>query len=109
MADPSNPCTVIVLGCVLEQVFGVKCEPVHADSINYFYAEKLPSMSINEYFRRLAMYTECSDQVLMLALIYVDRIHMDAFEAERVQHSPLIPHCTAVCRKVLRRLHDEGH
>ena len=74
MAERSNACTVSVLGCVLEQLYGLRRETVEVNRIDSFYCEVVPIMPISCYVARLAQYSECNDTVLILALIYVNRV-----------------------------------
>lgn len=40
----------------------------------YFHAEKPPSISIRQYLQRMAQYMKCSEEIYVLALIYLDRL-----------------------------------
>ena len=38
-----------------------------------FDAENIPAMSLRDYIRRIAQYSQCSTEALVLALVYIDR------------------------------------
>ncbi len=40
-----------------------------------FNAKKVPGISLNDYFVRIARFSRCSFETLILAVIYIDRLH----------------------------------
>lgn len=59
----------LVLGVILKETD--KFEDNHASG---FTAKSVPSISIKDYLKRIATCSHCSDECLILALIYIDRI-----------------------------------
>ncbi len=40
-----------------------------------FNAKKIPAIALNDYFVRIAKFSRCSFETLILAVIYIDRLH----------------------------------
>lgn len=54
------------------------------DSLFYFKRGK-PSISLNDYMKRIKHFTECSNEVLVLSLIYLERVlEKHSFIAEKM-------------------------
>lgn len=62
-----------VLGCVLQQLFGAT-ECPQPEKLTLFHTERLPSITIRDYFDRIAKFSECSKEVLVLSLFNINRI-----------------------------------
>lgn len=67
---------VSVLSCVLEQLFSSKDDKLPEDpsKITMFHTQKPPPISISAYFHRIAKYSDCSGECLILALVHINRI-----------------------------------
>ena len=61
--DKSKSLTLSKLGNVLQ-----------IDKETIFDANKIPSISIADYIKRLKEYTACSDSCYVVALLYIDRV-----------------------------------
>lgn len=62
---------VVALGEVLTHLASLGCRPQRATC---FHAAAVPQLAISIYLERLAEYYHCSDQCLVLSLVYIDRI-----------------------------------
>jgi len=65
-----------VLSCVLCQLFSNPLDQLPSDArfLTRFHTERLPSISIGKYLERIAYYSECSDEALVMAFIHISRI-----------------------------------
>jgi len=74
--EAARDLTVSVLSCVLSQLFSSKTDTISDDpsTITVFHTERAPSISIEDYFQRIAKYSECSAEVLVLGVAHINRI-----------------------------------
>lgn len=56
-------------------------------TISYFHTEEIPKISILNYLKRLAHYTQCSEGCLISTLIYIDRVQANNKSFIVNQHS----------------------
>jgi len=68
---------VSVIGCILHQLFAHRNDqlPEDPEKITVFHTSRAPSISIQNYFERIAQYSECSSEALIMGLININRIH----------------------------------
>ena len=68
---------ISVLSCVLEQLFSNPNDTLPTDprQISMFHTERIPSISIGQYLDRIAYYSECSEEALVMAFIHISRIY----------------------------------
>lgn len=68
---------ISVLSCVLEQLFSNPNDTLPSDpsQISMFHTERIPSISIGHYLDRIAYYSECSEEALVMAFIHISRIY----------------------------------
>jgi len=59
-------------------------------SATMFHAKKLPSISLRDYLKRFAQYSECQDYIFVIVLVFLDRLGdkvadfgLDSFNAHR--------------------------
>lgn len=73
---PSRSSLVSTLACVLELLFNNPSDTLPTDpkQISLFHTERIPNISIGNYLERIAFYSECSDQALIMAFIHISRI-----------------------------------
>lgn len=63
------------LVAALASVLGHMAELGHRSQMTFsFHASRIPALSVHDYLTRLAAFYGCSDQCLVLTLVYVDRI-----------------------------------
>lgn len=60
----------LILGAILKQTDSQYTEPYQSG----FNAKSVPAISVRDYLFRIAKCSQCSDECLILALIYIDRI-----------------------------------
>jgi hypothetical protein len=58
-----------VLGEILKET-----DKIPDQSTTSFHAKSIPAISLKDYLTRIAKCSKCSDEVLILALIYIDKI-----------------------------------
>lgn len=79
---------------ILEDMIAERCNNYASfDDIpapNMFHAKKLPSISIKDYLKRFAQFSECQDYIFVIVLIFLDRLGekvedfgLDSFNALR--------------------------
>ena len=75
-STPKRQALISVLSCVLTQLFSNPEDRLPTDLrlLNRFHTERLPSISIGKYLERIAHYSECSDEALVMAFIHISRI-----------------------------------
>jgi len=61
------------LGCVLQTLVDSNAE-VQNFSVTKFHASRPPSISVQDYLQRINRYSSCSQEVFILALIYIDKL-----------------------------------
>lgn len=68
---------ISVLSCVLEQLFSNPADTLPSDPrcISMFHTSAIPSITIGQYLDRLAYYSECSDESLVMSFIHISRIY----------------------------------
>lgn len=64
---------VQTLGCVLQTLVDSNAE-VNNFTVTKFHASRPPSISVQDYLQRINRYSSCSQEVLILALIYIDNL-----------------------------------
>lgn len=64
---------VQTLGCVLQTLVDSNAE-VQNFSVTKFHASRPPSISVQDYLQRINRYSSCSQEVFILALIYIDKL-----------------------------------
>jgi len=64
---------VQTLGCVLQTLVDSNADVTNFN-ITKFHASRPPSISIQDYLQRINRYSSCSQEVLILALIYIDNL-----------------------------------
>lgn len=75
--DCSRDQVINILSCVLDQLFPLRATdvlPSDVSLITLFHTERVPSIPISAYLGRLAQYTEVSSEVLIHALIHLNRL-----------------------------------
>jgi hypothetical protein len=75
--SPYRTAIVSVVSCVLQQLFGNGVNdqlPEDPSLITVFHTAVSPSISISQYAERIAKYTDCSNEVLVMSLIHINRI-----------------------------------
>ena len=73
---PKRAALISVLSCVLSQLFSNPNDTLPSDPrlLTRFHTERLPGISIGEYLQRIAHYSECSDEALVMSFIHISRI-----------------------------------
>lgn len=96
MCDHTSPkrlALLSVLSCVLEQLFSNPHDTLPADAtmLTRFHTERIPAISIGRYLERVAHYSECSEEALIMAFIHISRIshnkpsfHLNALSIHRL-------------------------
>ncbi len=75
-----NNFQIVDIGKLIEVISGVLTEIIkETDNIpeqfhSVFHAKSVPSISIKDYLTRIAKTSHCSQECLILALIYIDRL-----------------------------------
>jgi hypothetical protein len=90
---PKRQALISVLACVLAQLFSNPNDTLPSDPrlLTRFHTERLPSISIGSYLERIAHYSECSDESLVMAFIHISRVshnkphfHLNALSIHRL-------------------------
>jgi hypothetical protein len=79
---------------ILEEMIADRCDNFSSyeeiPSPNMFHAKKLPSISIRNYLKRFAQFSECQDYIFVILLVFLDRLgekvesfSLDTFNAHR--------------------------
>jgi hypothetical protein len=63
-----------LLGCVLTRLFSTT-SVTPSDNISPFHSSCIPKVNIHEYLKRIAFYSEASNEALILSVIQIFRIH----------------------------------
>ena len=71
---PSTETLAISLAKILENM--VESNSIREVPRSPYNAKKVPGISLKDYFGRLAKYSRCSFETLVLAIIYIDRLHI---------------------------------
>ena len=75
LSKPSEE-IIDLLGLIVSDSFVVKAKTSSEeieDSL-FYYKRGKPTISLNEYMKRIKHFTECSNEVLVLSLIYLERV-----------------------------------
>lgn len=68
----ASEATLTVLRCVLDHLFGT--DEGNDDKITCFHTSTLPSIKPSQYLMRIASYTQCDSETLVMALVHINRI-----------------------------------
>lgn len=70
-ADTASEIIVSAVASVLGHLASLGCR---RQRLTVFHATRVPQVSIEDYLKRIAMYFPCSDECLVLGLVYIDRV-----------------------------------
>lgn len=65
---------VSALALVLDHLAHMAVSNHEPTRVTYFHSREAPAISIQDYLARIAKYFQCSDECLVLCLVYIDRI-----------------------------------
>lgn len=79
MSDLNKEVVTKAITSILTEIYNenkdsAKIKLIEAQKNNSFYAKKVPSISILNYFERILKYTKMEDTTLVIVLIYIDKL-----------------------------------